>query len=122
MGFVEAIQSGFNKYVGFTGRAARSEFWYWALFVFIVNLIAKFIDSAMGADMTHVGLVGGIVGLALFLPGLAMTIRRLHDRDKSGWWVLLVLIPLIGAIILLIWFIMRGTQGPNRFGEDPVRG
>ena len=62
-----------------------------------------------------------IAALALFLPGLAVSIRRLHDRDKSGWWVLLAFIPLIGAIILLIWFIMRGTQGPNRFGPDPLQ-
>lgn len=120
MGFGEAIQSGFKNYVGFTGRAARSEYWYWFLFVFLVSVAAKIVDAGLGGGMATVGLLSGIVTLALLLPNIAIAIRRLHDRDKSGWWLLLVLIPLVGAIILIIWFVMRGTPGPNRFGPDPL--
>ena len=122
MGFGEAIQSGFRNYVGFNGRASRSEYWYWVLFAFLVNIAANIVDRSLGGGMSTVGLLGGIVALALLLPNIAIGIRRLHDRDKSGWWLLLIFIPLIGAIILIIWFIIRGTPGPNRFGEDPVRG
>ncbi len=122
MGFGEAIQSGFKNYVGFTGRAARSEYWYWFLFVFLIGIVAKIIDSGLGGGMSSVGLFGGIVTLALLLPNIAIGIRRLHDRDKTGWWLLLALIPLIGIIILIIWFVMRGTPGPNRFGPDPLAG
>jgi uncharacterized membrane protein YhaH (DUF805 family) len=118
MNFAEAIQSGFRNYVGFTGRAARSEFWFWVLFVFLVTIAAEFLDAMLFAQ--QFGLLSGIVTLALFLPGLAVSVRRLHDRDKSGWFVLLYFIPLIGFIILLIWYCMRGTIGPNRFGPDPL--
>ena len=120
MGFGEAIQSGFKNYVGFSGRASRSEYWFWVLFAFLVSLVAKIGDAGLGGGMSSVGLLGGIVTLALLLPNIAMAMRRLHDRDKSGWWLLLVFIPLIGAIILIVWFVMRGTQGPNRFGADPL--
>lgn len=121
MGFGEAIQSGFRNYVGFSGRAARSEYWFWVLFTIIVDVVAKFVDLAIGTDMNRVGLVGGIAALALLLPGIAVSVRRLHDRDKSGWWLLLGFIPLVGAIILLIWFVTRGNTGPNRFGADPLQ-
>jgi uncharacterized membrane protein YhaH (DUF805 family) len=66
--------------------------------------------------------ISSLVSLALFLPGLAVSVRRLHDTDRSGWWVLLFLIPLIGAIVLLIWYCSRGTPGGNRFGPDPLAG
>ena len=121
MSFVEAIQSGFRNYAGFTGRAARSEYWYWALFVLIADLIADVLDFAM----THghgVSLFGTIVVLGQIIPDLAVGVRRLHDRDKSGWFLLFCFIPLVGTIILIVWFCLRGTPGPNRFGEDPVRG
>jgi uncharacterized membrane protein YhaH (DUF805 family) len=121
MGFGEAIQSGFRNYVGFSGRASRSEYWYWVLFAFLVGIAASIADASLGGGMSTVGILGGIVGLALLLPNIAIAIRRLHDRDKSGWWLLLVLIPLIGAIILIVWFVVRGTSGPNRFGPDPLQ-
>lgn len=117
MGFTEAIQSGFRNYVNFNGRAARSEYWYWTLFVFIVTVIAHLIDLGIGFRVLQF-----LAALALLLPGVAVGVRRLHDRDKSGWWLLLALIPLIGAIILIVWFVMRGTFGPNRFGPDPLKG
>ena len=120
MNFVEAIQSGFRNYVGFSGRARRSEFWYWSLFAFLLSIVAGFIDAAI-APGNEYGPVTAIMGLALFLPGLAVSIRRLHDLGRSGWYFLLILIPLIGAIILLIWFCLRGTVGPNQYGPDPLQ-
>jgi uncharacterized membrane protein YhaH (DUF805 family) len=87
----------------------------------LVSIATRLIDLAI-APGSEYGLLSGIAGLALFLPGLAMSIRRLHDRDKSGWLFLLILIPFVGAIILLIWYCMRGTIGPNRFGPDPLGG
>jgi uncharacterized membrane protein YhaH (DUF805 family) len=118
MNFAEAIQSGFRNYVGFSGRAARSEFWFWALFVVLVSIATQFLDGSLFNQ--QFGVLSGVAALALFLPGLAMSVRRLHDRDKSGWFVLLYFIPLVGFIILLIWYCMRGTVGPNRFGPDPL--
>ena len=118
MNFAEAIQSGFRNYVSFTGRAARSEFWFWALFALLVTIATQVLDDILFGQ--QFGLLSGVAALALFLPGLAVSVRRLHDRDKSGWFILLYFIPLVGFIILLIWYCLRGTVGPNRFGPDPV--
>jgi uncharacterized membrane protein YhaH (DUF805 family) len=115
MGFVDAIKSGFGNYVNFSGRAARSEFWYWTLFTIVANLVAGIIDAVLGG----VGLVGLIVSLALLLPGIAVSVRRLHDLDRTGWWLLLVFTG-IGVILLLVWDCMKGTTGPNSHGADPL--
>jgi uncharacterized membrane protein YhaH (DUF805 family) len=122
MGFTEAISSGFRNYVNFSGRAARSEFWFWVLFSILVSIAAGIIDFAVFGIRDGVSPISSLTSLALFLPGLAVSVRRLHDTDRSGWWVLLFLIPLIGAIVLLIWYCSRGTPGPNRFGPDPLPG
>lgn len=120
MNFTEAVSSGFRNYVNFSTRAIRSEYWYWVLFGFLVSIAARIVDWIIipGAD---VGPVGVIAGLALLLPGIAVSVRRLHDRDYSGWWLLLAFLPLVGFIILIVWFVMRGTEGDNRFGPDPLR-
>jgi uncharacterized membrane protein YhaH (DUF805 family) len=115
MGFGQAISAGFSNYVNFSDRACRSEYWYWILFIIIAEIITSAIDYAIGAQV-----VTGLFGLATFLPSLGLGIRRLHDLDRTGWWIFLGLIPLVGAIILLIWFCSRGTEGPNRFGPDPL--
>jgi uncharacterized membrane protein YhaH (DUF805 family) len=115
MGFGEAISAGFSNYVNFSDRASRSEYWYWILFIILAEIVTSIIDYAIGAQV-----VTGIFGLATFLPSLGLAIRRLHDLDRTGWWVLLWFIPIIGWIILLIWFCTRGTIGPNRFGPDPL--
>jgi uncharacterized membrane protein YhaH (DUF805 family) len=123
MNFIEAIKSGFRNYVGFRGRAARSEYWFWVLFVILLSIVAWLIDMTLfGFNTTGVNPVSVIAALATFLPGLAMSIRRLHDIDRSGWWVLLGLIPLIGWIVLIVWACQRGTVGANRFGSDPLQG
>jgi uncharacterized membrane protein YhaH (DUF805 family) len=121
MSFTQAIANGFQNYVNFSGRAARSEFWYWFLFAVLVSIVAGIIDAVLFSS-SGLSPVSGLIGLALILPGLAVSVRRLHDLDRSGWWILLGLIPLIGGIILLVWDCMRGTIGPNRFGPDPLGG
>lgn len=118
MGFSDAIRNGFRNYVTFSGRAARSEFWYWTLFVFLATLVAGILDGAVFHDM-QTGPLQAIVSLLLLLPGIAVSVRRLHDLDRTGWWLLLMF-TLIGIILLLIWDCMKGTTGSNRFGPDPL--
>jgi uncharacterized membrane protein YhaH (DUF805 family) len=119
MNFAEAIQSALRNYVGFSGRAPRSEFWYWFLFTILVTIATQLLDGALfGGQYAPLSI---IAALGLFLPSLAVSIRRLHDRDKSGWFILLNFIPLVGLIILLIWYCSRGTVGTNRFGPDPLQ-
>jgi len=120
MGFTQAISSGFSNYVGFSGRACRSEYWYWTLFAIIVAIVAAVIDVVVFPDM-EVRPVSTIVSLALFLPGLAVAIRRLHDLDRTGWWFLIAFTG-IGLILLFVWYCMKGTTGPNRYGPDPLGG
>ena len=120
MNFTQAITSGFQNYVNFKGRAARSEFWYWVLFAFIASIVGGLIDLVLfGA--AGISLLQNLVGLALFLPGLAVSVRRLHDIDRTGWWILIAF-TVIGIIVLIAWDCIRGTVGPNRFGPDPLGG
>jgi uncharacterized membrane protein YhaH (DUF805 family) len=116
MNFQQAIASGFSNYVNFNGRAARSEFWYWTLFVFIVNIVANIIDMAIG-----IGVISVLASLALLLPGIAVSVRRLHDLDRTGWWLLIAFTG-IGIILLIIWDCMKGTTGSNQYGPDPLGG
>ena len=106
MGFVTAVKTVFSKYVGFSGRARRSEYWWWALFTIIVSFVTVGIDGAIGTynAETNSGLIQGIASLALFLPGLAVAFRRLHDTGRTGLWILLALIPVIGWIVLIVFF------------------
>ncbi len=123
MGFKDTISYCFRNYVGFSGRAARSEYWYWVLFVLLLQIVAWLIDMTLfGFNTTGVNPIGVIVSLATLLPGLAVSVRRLHDIDRLGWWVLLGLIPVIGWIVLIYWACLRGTVGANRFGPDPLEG
>ncbi len=130
MGFVEAITSGFRRYVDFQGRSSRSAYWWWFLFSFIVSFVVGFVLSIiqgviMGAAggpttaSTMVSLLSNLVSLALFLPSLAVAVRRLHDTNRSGWWYLIAF-TIVGIIPLLIWFCTRGIIGENRFGPDPL--
>ena len=119
MNFVEAIKSGFSHYVTFSGRACRSEYWLWVLFAMIGGLVTLAVDAAIFGYHGGVSPLNGIFSLATFLPGLAVAARRLHDTDRTAWWLLLVLTG-IGAILLIIWFCFKGTSGPNRFGPDPL--
>ena len=115
MNFGQAISAGFSNYVKFSGRAIRSEYWYWVLFTVLGSIAAGIIDAVLGMSI-----IDGLFGLATILPSIAVAVRRLHDLDRSGWWILIGLIPIIGWIILIIWYCSRGTVGPNRFGPDPL--
>jgi uncharacterized membrane protein YhaH (DUF805 family) len=117
MGFMEAVKSCFNRYVDFQGRSPRSEYWWFQLFIFLIIIVLMLIAGATGG-------VGGILliifYLAIILPSLAVTIRRFHDQDKSGWFILLGLIPAVGGLILLVFMCLKGTEGDNQFGPDPL--
>jgi uncharacterized membrane protein YhaH (DUF805 family) len=111
MNFTDSIKTCLTqKYLDVNGRASRSEFWWFFLFCIILLFIASMIHQV----------VYYIVALALFLPSLSVAVRRLHDTDMSGWWFLLNLIPIIGFLILLYFYIIKGTPGPNRFGNPVV--
>lgn len=120
MNFGQAIKSGFSNYVKFSGRARRSEYWYWILFTFLVSVVASGLDSALGVKSdTGSGPVQGIAGLALLLPTLGLFWRRMHDTGRRGTWILLNLIPVIGGIILIVFAAQDSQPGDNRFGPNP---
>ena len=104
-----------KKYAVFSGRARRAEYWYFALFYLIMS------STYLLADLVHSSFVfvSTIIYLGLTVPAIAVGTRRLHDTDRSGWWQLLALIPFLGFIVLVIWFIQPGTPEPNRFGDNP---
>ncbi|MFQ5623699.1 MAG: DUF805 domain-containing protein [Paracoccaceae bacterium] len=138
MGFLDAVRTCFSKYADFSGRASRSEFWYWSLFGALVVTFAGLLGPV----------VAGLVLLALMLPSYAVGVRRLHDRDQTGWWVLApvassVLVSLVSPetdapiarhlvmivvglaaiaanVVVFVWYVRRGTKGKNRFGVDPL--
>ena len=122
MNFTNAIRAGFAKYANFSGRASRSEFWWLMLFLMILGVLASIFDAAfLWIDPnTLFGPVGAITSLATFLPSLSATARRLHDIGRSGWWMLLLFVPLVGWAVLLYWNIKKGDTGPNSFGADPL--
>jgi uncharacterized membrane protein YhaH (DUF805 family) len=119
MGFGQALVSGFKNYVNFSGRAPRSEYWFWVLWMIIISIITATIDYQFFDSQP--GPINTIFGLATFLPSLAMGIRRLHDIDRTGWWTLIALTG-IGLFVLLVFACLKGTTGPNRFGPDPLGG
>ena len=111
-----------RRYAEFSGRSRRKEYWMFFLFNMIVAVVLNVVEGILGLT----GMVGGVYGplttiymLATLIPGIAVGIRRLHDTDRSGWWLLIALVPLIGAIVLLVFFVSDGTNGPNKFGPDP---
>src|SRR5262249_11183351 len=120
MGFMDAVKSVFRQYVGFSGRARRAEYWWFMLFYFLLMIGLVIIDTVIALAGIPVAVLSTLGSLGLFLPSLAVAVRRLHDIDRSGWWFLIGLIPLVGGIVLLIFACTRGTAGPNRFGEDPL--
>lgn len=118
MTFGEAIASGFQNYATFTGRASRSEYWFWFLFALLIGLFTATVDTALfGPDSMRP--LNSLASLVLFLPGIAVAVRRFHDLDRTGWWLLISLTG-IGILVLIVWFCFRGTEGDNRFGPDPL--
>jgi uncharacterized membrane protein YhaH (DUF805 family) len=126
--YVKALK----QYVDFSGRARRREYWMFVLVNVVIVIVLSVIDTLLGTGgfratagggsfyaANSLGLLSGLYTLAVLLPSIAVTVRRLHDTDRSGWWILLGFIPIIGGIILLVFYVLEGTRGPNRFGPDP---
>ena len=110
-----------KKYADFTGRAPRAEYWWFYLLVIVVYFVGMILDSMIGSNFggSGYGRFTALAAVALLIPSLAAGARRLQDTVRSGWWLLIALIPLIGAIILLVFLVTQGTQGANSYGEDP---
>jgi uncharacterized membrane protein YhaH (DUF805 family) len=110
-----------KKYADFSGRAPRAEYWWFVLAVIVFEIIAMIIDSLIGT--------GGVVGtygwvwllfvLAVFIPSISVAVRRLHDIDRSGWWILIAFVPIIGLIMLIYWYTQGSDPGDNRYGPNP---
>jgi uncharacterized membrane protein YhaH (DUF805 family) len=106
-----------KKYALFTGRSRRSEYWYFVLFNLLVAVVLGFVDSAL-RKILGFGMFGLLYGLAVLLPGIAVSIRRLHDTDRSGWWLLLALVPLVG-LVLILFLVQDSDASTNRYGQNP---
>ncbi len=111
-----------NNYANFEGRARRREYWLFYLANCIVSVALNIISLAIGGDLStlnFVDVISLLYVLALLVPVIALTIRRLHDTDRSGWWLLIALVPIIGAIVLFVFMVLPGTEGENKYGPDP---
>jgi uncharacterized membrane protein YhaH (DUF805 family) len=120
MTFMTAVRTCFSKYLVFEGRASRSEFWYFQLFIYLVLLAIVIVAANVQETASAIGTAGIAFYAAIILPGLAATVRRLHDRNRSGWHYWWVLVPIAGGLIVLIWLCQKGVEGENRFGPDPL--
>ncbi|MGJ8562859.1 MAG: DUF805 domain-containing protein [Alphaproteobacteria bacterium] len=130
MGFVDAVKSFYGRYVDFGGRSARSEYWWVQLFYVIAAILLSIplilALGATGGEPTGSEMIWAaplvLFVLAGILPMIAVTVRRFHDQDKSGWFYLLGFIPYVGGIVIIVFMCLKGTDGPNRFGYDPLGG
>ena len=104
-----------KKYAEFNGRARRTEYWMFALINGIIYFLLNLVEVMLGGP----GFVGMIYGLAILISGLAVTVRRLHDTGRSGWWLLIAFVPIVGSIVLLVFMVQDSTPGPNNFGPSP---
>jgi uncharacterized membrane protein YhaH (DUF805 family) len=104
-----------ERYAKFDGRANRAEFWWFTLFNFIVNAVLNVLGQASDLFMV----VGILYSLALLIPSIAVGMRRLHDVNRSGWWLLISLVPCVGIIVLIVFFATEGDRGPNQYGPPP---
>ena len=114
MTFGDAIRDGFSKYTTFSGRSSRAAYWWWWLFSLIVVVVAEVIDAIIGTNY----ILALIVWIVLLLPSLAVAVRRLHDAGHSGWWLLIGIFPVVGTIVLLIFFLTP-SKPPNDWGSAP---
>jgi len=138
MGFGSAVRSCFGKYASWQGRAPRSEFWWFQLFVVVVSFVLSALDAALGLVVDlgsetvettsgpitffngDLGALSTIWAIVIFLPSLAVLVRRLHDTDRTGWWYWILLVPCIGLIVIIVFMLLPSTRGDNRFGSDPL--
>lgn len=117
MSFTEAVRVVFSKYATFAGRAQRPEYWWFALFGFLVSIVAAIVDAILGTGY----LVQILVILPLVLPGIAVAVRRLHDTGRSGGWYFISFIPFVGAIVMIV-FLVQKSDGDNDYGPSPTQG
>ena len=115
--FIEALR----KYAVFSGRSRRKEYWFFVLFVVIISIVLTTIDGLIGAydRSSGAGLLSTIFSLAILIPSISVSVRRLHDIDRTGWWVLISLVPLVGWIVLLVFHVQDSTPSTNRYGPNP---
>jgi uncharacterized membrane protein YhaH (DUF805 family) len=104
-----------KNYAGFSGRARRTEYWMFLLFNVLISIGLGIVEAILGTG----GVVGILYSLAVLVPGLAVSIRRLHDTNRSGWWLLVALVPIVGVIVLIVFAAQEGTEGANAYGTDP---
>jgi len=108
-----------KKYVEFTGRARRQEYWMFVLINVVISIGLSIVDNVLGTKTAGSGILSGIYSLAVLLPSLAVTVRRLHDTNRSGWWILIGLVPLVGWIVLIIFLVQDSDPGDNQYGPNP---
>ena len=124
MHLTSAIKTVFRKYADFNGRACRSEFWYWILGVVLLSIVLAIIEGALLAPALGFEAFAPesgqplrfVMSLLIFLPTLAVAVRRLHDIGRSGWWVFIQLVPIVGSLLLLWWYVQPGDTEPNQYG------
>ena len=110
-----------KKYAEFSGRSRRKEYWFFVLFYILLTIVFTFVDVMTGLfdPVAAIGLFSGVFALAMLIPALAVSVRRLHDTDRSGWWFLINFIPLIGAIVFLVFTVQDSKPGENQYGSNP---
>ncbi|MGP7735716.1 DUF805 domain-containing protein [Oceanimonas smirnovii] len=110
-----------KKYAVFEGRSRRKEYWMFILFTTLISLFLAFFDGMVGlfSEEMGIGVLGGIYTLLVLLPSLAVTVRRLHDIGRSGWWVLIAFIPLVGVLVLFVFMLLDSKPGENQYGNNP---
>ena len=106
-----------KNYAGFSGRAHRTEYWMFVLFNIIISFVLGFVEGLFGGP----GILGMIYSLAVLIPGIAVAMRRLHDTGRSGWWLLIGLVPVVGFIVLLVFMVLEGDNGANDYGDAPAK-
>jgi uncharacterized membrane protein YhaH (DUF805 family) len=119
--FQGSIQVCLSKYLDFSGRATRPEFWWFFLFTVLVSIVSSVLDSILGTGDATGGLIQAVTGLALLFPTLAVGARRLHDIGRSGWWQAIGIIPCIGLLVLIYWWVQDGHREANQYGA-PLHG
>ena len=117
MSFTQAVSSGFRRYFDFRTRSSRSEYWWWTLFTILVSVVATIVDEVVFGGTA---IADSISSLLLIIPGTAIAVRRLHDVNRSGWWILIAF-TIVGIVFpLFYWSVQKGTQGTNKYGVDPL--
>jgi uncharacterized membrane protein YhaH (DUF805 family) len=112
----QAVRIGFSKFADFSGRSSRPEYWYFMLPIIVLMFVTNLVDSILLGGMPALSL---IVALATLVPTLSASARRLHDTNRSGWWLLVALVPVVGAFVVIYLCCQPGTEGPNNFGPEP---